>query len=53
MDERARLVEELVNHLVGAGATVHHRHPGDLEGQDAGGYFVLMRDPEGNEFCVA
>jgi hypothetical protein len=45
-DERAKLVDETVEQLVGAGATrveERARH---------GERWVVMRDPEGNEFCV-
>ncbi|SFF89392.1 hypothetical protein SAMN05421541_12857 [Actinoplanes philippinensis] len=46
--ERARLIALKVPELVAAGATVvaEHRY-GDILGH------VVMRDPEGNEFCVA
>ncbi len=46
-DERMRLVEEHVTRLVEAGATIAWRED-DLRGKA-----VVMRDPEGNEFCVA
>jgi hypothetical protein len=43
MEERTRIVEAKVDELVAAGATVGRR---DREG------YVVMHDPEGNEFCV-
>jgi hypothetical protein len=46
-DERARLVEQRVRELERAGATVAWRN------SDIRGSSVVMRDPEGNEFCVA
>lgn len=44
--ERRRAVDEEVTRLEGAGATVHH-HVDSPQG-----YWVVMQDPEGNEFCV-
>ena len=46
-EERDGLIEEHVNRLLEAGATVAWRS------DDARGKSVTMRDPEGNEFCVA
>jgi len=46
-DERQRLVEEQVTLLADAGACEAWRVSGP------GGSCVVMRDPEGNEFCVA
>ena len=50
MDRRIELVEARVTELVGLGASVERRtredDPEDLV------YFVVMHDPEGNEFCV-
>lgn len=46
-DERQRLVEEQVTRLTAAGAKEAWRVSGP------GGGCVVMRDPEGNEFCVA
>jgi hypothetical protein len=46
-EERARRVEERVAELVQAGASVAWRN------NDVRGSSVVMRDPEGNEFCVA
>lgn len=61
-EERKRLVDTLVDQLLEAGASVVRRRPDDAP-EPAGGadgesatpsfYFVLMGDPEGNEFCVA
>jgi Glyoxalase-like domain len=45
--ERERLVEERVAELVGAGATLAWRV------DEARGKAAVLRDPEGNEFCVA
>jgi hypothetical protein len=44
--ERERLVEERVAGLCGAGATLAWRV------DEPGGKAVVLRDPEGNEFCV-
>jgi hypothetical protein len=46
-EDRQRLVEEHVEKLLAAGATVAWRN------DDVRGKSVVMRDPEGNEFCVA
>lgn len=52
--ERIAVVEARVAELVAAGASVLHRHPDDVESaHDTEGYFVVMHDPEGNEFCVS
>ncbi|QIX25897.1 VOC family protein [Nocardioides sp. JQ2195] len=62
VEERRRLVEATVEELLTAGASVIRRFPDDFsdavrEDSDGAaaveGYFVLMADPEGNEFCVA
>jgi hypothetical protein len=45
-EERQRLVEEQVTRLTAAGATEAWRVA------DVRGRCVVMRDPEGNEFCV-
>lgn len=51
MERRVQLVDAKVAELVELGATVHHREreddPDDLS------YFVVLQDPEGNEFCVS
>lgn len=61
-EQRQQLVEAKVEELLLAGASVVRRYPDDFarpagEGSDdaaaVDGYFVLMADPEGNEFCVA
>lgn len=48
---RIEIVEARVGELVGLGATVVRRirddDPDDLQ------YFVVLNDPEGNEFCVS
>ncbi|MEP9361810.1 VOC family protein [Nocardioides sp. CN2-186] len=46
IEQRRDIVEAKVVELVAQGATVGRR----TEGPDA--YFVLMHDPEGNEFCL-
>lgn len=48
MAERGRLIGTTVSTLVAAGATaIREAHDGDnLD-------YVMMQDPEGNEFCVA
>lgn len=45
-DERQRLIDRHVARLLEAGATVAWRT------DDARGQAVVLRDPEGNEFCV-
>ena len=45
--ERRRIVDDHVAGLVAAGATIDHPY------LDESSYFVVMHDPEGNEFCVA
>ncbi|SHN35084.1 VOC family protein [Cryptosporangium aurantiacum] len=48
IDRRIAIVEATVAELVERGATVAHRmHPDDTD------YWVVMHDPEGNEFCVS
>ena len=46
-EERTRLIEDRVAQLIKAGATLAWRH------SDPRGNSVVLRDPEGNEFCVA
>jgi hypothetical protein len=46
-DERQRRIEEHVARLLDAGASIAWRE------DDVRGRSVVMRDPEGNEFCVA
>lgn len=46
-EERERLVEARVAELMAHGATLAWRH------SDPRGSSVVLRDPEGNEFCVA
>jgi hypothetical protein len=50
MDRRIEIVEATVAELVGLGASVERRTREDVP-EDAV-YFVVMHDPEGNEFCV-
>ena len=45
-DERRRRVAEHVDRLVAAGAT----RVGEMT--ELGEYWVVLQDPEGNEFCV-
>jgi len=45
-DERRRRVEAEVERLIGLGATQVR------VGESHGEYWVVMQDPEGNEFCV-
>jgi catechol 2,3-dioxygenase-like lactoylglutathione lyase family enzyme len=47
LDENRRLVDAEVDRLTGLGASVFR--PGSVE---RGEYWVVMQDPEGNEFCV-
>jgi len=49
-DVRVRIVDEKVDELVALGATVQRRVRDDDRGHFF--YFVVMHDPEGNEFCV-
>jgi hypothetical protein len=50
MERRVELVEAKVDELVGLAATVERRTRHD--DPDDPVYFVVMHDPEGNEFCV-
>jgi hypothetical protein len=45
------IVEAKVAELVGLGASVHERTRDDDPEDPV--YFVVMHDPEGNEFCVS
>jgi hypothetical protein len=45
-DERRRLVDEHVSRLIDAGAT----RVGEMT--ELGEHWVVLQDPEGNEFCV-
>jgi hypothetical protein len=49
--QRIELVDAKVDELLALGAAIQQRSRGD-EPDDAY-YFVVMQDPEGNEFCVA
>ena len=54
IEDRRRLVEARVEELAARGATVWRRYPDDFDDeQTVDSYFVVMQDPEGNEFCVA
>jgi hypothetical protein len=46
LPERRRRVDEGVTRAVGLGATRTQSF------EEGGGYFVVMADPEGNEFCL-
>ncbi|MGN6634635.1 MAG: VOC family protein [Oryzihumus sp.] len=50
-DRRVEIVEAKVAELVGLGATVERRMGVDDPADPF--YFVVMHDPEGNEFCVS
>jgi hypothetical protein len=50
-ERRIEIVEDAVAQLVGAGASVARRTRDD--DPDDPVYFVVMNDPEGNEFCVS
>jgi hypothetical protein len=50
MDRRIEIVEAKVAELVGLGASVERRTR-EVAPEDPV-YFVVMHDPEGNEFCV-
>jgi hypothetical protein len=45
-EERRARIEAGVAPLVAIGATMERRH------DDPNDYFIVMRDPEGNEFCL-
>jgi hypothetical protein len=47
LDERKRRVDAEVERLKALGASDHRG-----SGEEPGGYWVRMNDPEGNEFCV-
>jgi len=51
LERRAEIVEATVAELVGLGATVQHRVRDD--DPDDPVLYVVMHDPEGNEFCVS
>jgi plastocyanin len=46
-EQRKQLMSEKVEQLVEAGASVAWVN------EDVGGHSIVLRDPEGNEFCVA
>jgi hypothetical protein len=50
-ERRIEIVEGKVTELVGLGASVQRRTRDD--DPDDPVYYVVMRDPEGNEFCVS
>src|SRR4051794_22954567 len=49
--ERVALVDAKVEELVGLGATVQRRERDD--DPDDPVYYVVLHDPQGNEFCVS
>jgi len=51
LQRRIDIVEAKVDELVALGASVRDRTRGD--DPDDPVYFVVMHDPEGNEFCVS
>ncbi|HEX7716936.1 MAG TPA: VOC family protein [Marmoricola sp.] len=51
LDRRIELVDALVAELVAIGATVQSTNRDD--DPDDPSYFVVLQDPEGNEFCVS
>jgi hypothetical protein len=51
LQRRIGIVERKVTELVELGATVERRTRGDAPGDTF--YYVVMHDPEGNEFCVS
>lgn len=51
LPRRVEIVEEKVAELVALGAGVHRRTRGD-DPEDPF-YYIVMHDPEGNEFCVS
>ena len=51
LEQRIDLVERKVAELVGLGATVERRTRSD--DPDNPSYYVVLHDPEGNEFCVS
>jgi hypothetical protein len=57
LERRREIVESKVAELITAGATVGRRYPDDFDlpadAEVTNHYFVVMHDPEGNEFCVA
>ncbi len=50
MERRIEIVEAKVAELIGLGASAEHRNRDDNPKDPI--YFVVMHDPEGNEFCV-
>jgi hypothetical protein len=51
LEQRIEIVEAKVGELIELGASVERRTRGD--DPDDLHYFVVMHDPEGNEFCVS
>jgi hypothetical protein len=51
MERRIEIVEEKVAVLIGLGASVERR--GRHDDPEDPIYFVVMHDPEGNEFCIS
>ena len=51
MDERVEIVESMVSELAAMGASIERRTR--VEDPSDPIYYVVMHDPEGNEFCVS
>jgi hypothetical protein len=51
VERRIKIVEDKVTELVGLGASIARRTRYD-DSEDPS-YYVVMHDPEGNEFCVS
>ena len=51
MASRVEIVDARVAELVRLGASVDRRTKGEEPGDEF--YYVVMRDPEGNEFCIS
>jgi hypothetical protein len=51
IEQRVEIVDAKVAELVALGATVERRTRED--DPDSPGYYVVLHDPEGNEFCVS
>lgn len=49
VEQRAEVVRKKADELCAGGASIVRR----IEIDDAGYYFVVLHDPEGNEFCIS
>jgi hypothetical protein len=53
LDERRKRIDAEVDRLLGLGARTHNTVELPMRSAaEAGEYWVVMQDPEGNEFCV-